>query len=257
MRFAFAGDRDISVQVLDFVLASQHRPLALLVSEPGRATHAQKLIERCGFLGPGRILRGREFRSVQGIDLLRSLELDFIIGVHFPYMVPQEVLRTPRRGVLNLHPAFLPYNRGWHTPSWAILERTPMGATLHFMDVEVDAGDIVHQRQIDTSPGDTANSLYERVKRLELEVFREAWPLLVSGQYKATPQAIVRGTTHRRADLLAANVQRIDLDQRVTAGDLLRRIRALTTDRVGEAAYYEVDGRRYRVQVVVTEEQTR
>lgn len=137
MRFAFAGDRDISVWVLDFVLAAQHRPLALLVSERGR--YAEELIERC------------------------------------------------------------------HTLSWAILERTPVGATLHYMDPEVDAGDIVSQKQIDVSPGDTGHSLYERVKLLELEVFREAWPLLVSASaWRSRRTARVQppnggGTCWRRA----------------------------------------------------------
>jgi len=34
----------------------------------------------------------------------------------------------------------------------------------------------------------------------------------------------------------------------------LRRLRALTTNRIDEAAYYEVNGRRYRVQLLITEE---
>ena len=36
--------------------------------------------------------------------------------------------------------------------------------------------------------------------------------------------------------------------------DTLRTLRALTTNDVDEAAYFEVDGRRYRVQVTITPE---
>ena len=78
---------------------------------------------------------GREFRERTGIAFLGELELDLILCVHFPYLLPPEVLSIPSKGCLNLHPAYLPWNRGWHTPSWAILEDTPGGATLHWTNI--------------------------------------------------------------------------------------------------------------------------
>jgi len=254
LRIAFAGDRDISVWVLKYILERDVRPLALLVSAGPGASHADQLLPLCSFLEPNLVLRGRQFREPAGLALLERLDLDYIVCVHFPYILPEEVLCIPRVGVLNLHPAYLPYNRGWHTPSWAILEETPAGATLHFMDEGTDTGDIVHQNTLEVSPADTAHCLYQRLKELELEVFKEAWPRLVSGTYDRIPQNPNEGTAHTRAQLFADHIQRIDLTARVGAGDLLRRLRALTTDRVDEAAYYEAEGKRYRIQVVVHEQ---
>lgn len=253
LRIAYAADRDVGVWVLDYLLDRGDHPLALLVSEPAKASHADELERRCAPLGIP-VLRGREFRDHAGMSLLAGLDLDLVIGIHFPYLVPAEVLSMPRLGVLNLHPAYLPFNRGWHTPSWAILDGTPVGATLHLMDVGVDSGDIVHQRELRVSPGDTANSLYVRLKQLELEVFREAWPAIASGTLSRTPQPFETGTSHSRADLFRDEVQRIDLDREVSAADLLRRLRGLTTNRVDEAAYFEADGKRYRVQLLIREE---
>lgn len=251
LRFAFAGDRDISVWVLDFILSQDARPVALLISE--EASHADQLIGLCPFLKEDRILKGKRFRQPEGTDLLRNLDLDYIICVHFPYIVPENVLSLPRVGVLNLHPAYLPYNRGWHTPSWALLENTPIGATLHFMDVGVDTGDIIHQKQLKVSPDDTANALYQRLKRYELEVFKEAWPGLVSGSYMRSPQKRQEGSSHKRQELFSDEIQRIDLNQFVKAGDLIQRLRALTTNCPDESAYYEIDGKRYGIQVTVHE----
>jgi methionyl-tRNA formyltransferase len=128
LRFAFAGDRDIAVWVLDFMLDQGARPLALMVSGPERASHAEELRTRCAFLNPMDVLVGRAFTQAANLHRLRQLDLDFIIGIHFPYLIPEEVLAIPKQGVLNLHPAYLPYNRGWHTgPS----SKAPIGATLH------------------------------------------------------------------------------------------------------------------------------
>jgi methionyl-tRNA formyltransferase len=253
-RIAFGGDRDISVWVLEYLLSQQVRPRALFVSAPRRATHAEQLIALCPFLEPEDVFRGKAFRREENLERLRRLDLDYIINVHFPYIVPQDVLAIPRLGVLNLHPAYLPFNRGWHTPSWALLDDTPIGATLHFMDEGIDTGDIVARRRIEPSPGDTATTLYSRLKQAELELFKETWPRLAAGTHERLAQPTDEGSAHARKDLFAEEVQRIDLDQSVRAVELLRRLRALTTNDVAEAAYYEVDGRRYRVRVAVHEE---
>ena len=253
-RIAFAGDRDIAVWVLDYLLERGCAPAALLVSGSERASHAGELQARLPDLPASQVLQGAAFRTSAGRELLASLDLEYIVAVHFPYIFPSEVLSVPRIGVLNLHPAFLPYNRGWHTASWAILEGSPIGATLHFMDEGVDTGDVVHQRRIEVEPDDTADSLYQRLKRLELEVFREAWPSLEGGTVHRTPQPQGHGVTHAKADLLKPDVQRIDCDATVRAGDLLRKLRGLTTNDVAEAAWFEADGARYRVQVSIHRE---
>jgi methionyl-tRNA formyltransferase len=254
IRFAFAGDRDIAAWVLDFLRGEGARPEALLLSGPDRASHADELVRRCSDLPDIPVLSGDEFRSEQGMGILRSLELDYIFCIHFPYLVPREVLDLPAEGVLNLHPAYLPFNRGWHTPSWALLEGTPIGATLHFMDEGLDTGDIVHQRHLEVMPNDTADTLYRRLKALELKVFREAWPALRDRNYARRPQDPEAGTMHRRKDLFADSVQRLDPSAQLPVSEVLLRLRALTTNQRGEAAYFDAGGRRYRVQVIIHEE---
>ena len=253
VRYAFAGDRDVSVAVLDFLLMQGDAPLALLVPDPSRSTHGEQLVNRCSFLSANRIFYGSAFRDDEGLKTIAALELDFIICVHFPLIVPAAMLQVPRRGILNLHPAYLPYNRGWHTPTWAILEGTPIGATLHFMDEGIDTGDIVHQREVSVLPDDTANTLYQRVKAMELVVFQEAWPRLASLDYARTRQTEA-GTFHRRRDLFRPEAQRIDVDSTSTAWELLTRLRGLTTNNVQEAAYFEMGGERFRVQVSIRRE---
>jgi methionyl-tRNA formyltransferase len=253
-RFAFAGDRDISVWVLDYLLQRGCTPSALLVSAPDRASHALELESRIPRQSGVTVFRGADFRAPEALETLGAMRLDYIVAVHFPYIFPPAVLRIPRRGVLNLHPALLPYNRGWHTASWAILEGTPIGATLHFMDEGVDTGDIVHQQSTEVSPADTADTLYQRLKRLELDVFQQAWPSIEAGSVRRTPQSAEQGSAHTKAELLRDSVRRIDCDDQVRAGDLLRRLRGLTTSEPAEAAYFEADGVRYRVRLSVQPE---
>jgi methionyl-tRNA formyltransferase len=254
-RIAFAGDRDIAVNVLALLLERGERPLALVLPDEGRASDDRRLLELCETSGCRPVvLRSGDLHTPASIATLRALDLDFLLCVHFAQLLRRPLLETARRGVLNLHPAFLPYNRGWHTPTWAILDGTPAGASLHFVTEGLDDGDIVYRQQIDVDPADTAHTLYGKLKALELHVFAIGWALVREGGATGEPQVAQQATFHRRRELFEPAIQRIDLDEVVRASDLLRRLRALTTSRVDEAAYFDANGRRYRVQVSITPE---
>ena len=254
MRIAFAGDRNISVSVLKFMLSKNVSPLALIVPDEERASHSEQLITSCSFLASKHIMRGSSFKTAEGIAVLRELDLDYIICIHFPYIIPEPVLSIPRYGVINLHPAFLPFNRGWHTPSWSIFEDTPIGATLHFMDEGIDTGDIICQESLSKRPDDTAHSLYKKVNMLELKIFKKCWPEIATGSYKRKRQDRTEGTVHEREELFSKSIQEIDLDIPVEPRRFIRKLRALTTNQIEEAAYFKYGNKRYRVQIIIRED---
>lgn len=250
----YGGDREISVRVLRFILNQGLKPVALMIPDDNKATHAQELITLCHYLDSSRILKGAQFRTEDGKSLLKRLYPDYILCIHFPYVIPKEVLGISKRGVINLHPAYLPYNRRWHTPSWAIWEGTPYGATLHFMDEGIDTGDIIHQKRIEILPNDTADTLYKRAMKLELQVFKEAWPSIVYGTYTRKPQPLEEGSSHRKTDIRA--MQFVDINKQIKAGDLIRLLRALTTSDIKESAYFEANGKLYRMQLHIVRDKT-
>ena len=251
-KIIFAGNRDIAVQILELLISEKVYPSALLLPTPERGSHNQELINLCGFLQEDQILFGNEFRQPEGIKLLSDISPDYIICIHFPYIVPDQILSIPKVGVLNLHPAYLPYNRGWHTPSWAILTNTPIGGTLHFMDEDIDTGDIIHQKEVEVFPTDTADILYQRVMETEYVVFKEALPTLINNSYQRKSQKNIKGSTHKREDLYSENLRKLNLDEDMKIGELLRLLRALTTNRIDESAYFEINGSKYYIQVKTT-----
>ena len=250
MRYVFAGDRDISVHVLEFLIERRYFPSALIVSEDSKATHAQDLI-RISKMPKELIFKGQSFNESKNLNILKQISPHYIFGIHFPYLAKREVLDIPEIGFLNLHPAFLPYNRGWHTPSWAILEKTKIGATLHFMSEQLDCGDIVHQKELEVFPSDTANTLYARIKSLELDVFKEALEDLITLNPPRIAQDIYSGTSHKRQDLFDPAIQKINLQSFYKAEDLINILRALTTNNIKEAAYFVKDGVKYHIQVKI------
>lgn len=245
MRYAFAGDRQISCDLLEFLIQKGFYPAALLVSQQEKASHVQRL-ENLVDLDSDFIIKGEDFRNGDNIEKLRDLNLDYILCIHFPYIIPKEVLDIPKIGFLNLHPSYLPFNKGWHTPSWAILDKTIYGATLHFMSESLDGGEIIHQKRLSVEMNDTANSLYQRVLQLERIVFKEALDDLVSLNPKRIKQNNL-GTTHMKKDIEEKRL--LDLNEKGTVGELLDKIRALTTNNKKELAYFDSEGKKMGVKI--------
>lgn len=243
MRVVFAGDRAVAVEALKHLLSSEAEVVGLLTSHPSRASHAGELRRMCSHLPGENHWEGKTFRTDRGREWLTALAPDLVVGVHFPYLIPNSILGLPRLGVSNLHPAYLPYNRGWHTPSWAILDGTPTGGTLHWMSEGIDEGPIIARQACATYPWDTADSLYARVLETETQLFARALPALLGGD-PGRPQTLA-GTRHVAGDL--GSVRSLDPQRRMSLESLLRRLRALTTNRLEEAAHLAGDDAPLRV----------
>lgn len=248
MKYGFAGDRLISVNLLSFLIDEGYKPSFLIVNETKDSSHREELISLSG-------LTDRDIYDIDFINknysILADYDTDYIFGIHFPYIISKPLLSIPKVGFLNLHPAFLPYNKGWHTPSWAILDKTKYGATLHFMSNDLDAGDIITQTEIEVKPNVTANELYQSVLEVEEQLFKDSFTNLLTLKPTRTKQ-VKEGTSYNKKDL--AKVQEIDLNEKIFASDLIDKLRALTTNNIDEAAYFIVDEKKYRVQVNIIPE---
>lgn len=77
--------------------------------------------------------------------------------------------------ILNIHPSLLPKYKGLNTHQRALdAGDQDHGCTVHFVNEELDGGDIVKQATIMISPDDTADILAERVLKLEHPLYISA-----------------------------------------------------------------------------------
>jgi len=78
--------------------------------------------------------------------LLRSFEPDLALCTGFPWKIPAEALAVPTHGIVNGHPSLLPRYGGANPVAWAIRNGEPeIGFTLHYMDAELDTGNVLAQ----------------------------------------------------------------------------------------------------------------
>jgi methionyl-tRNA formyltransferase len=94
----------------------------------------------------------------QCIELLLKLKPDLgVLGG--TRIIRKRVLEIPPDGMLNSHPGLLPEVRGSASPAWSVYYDIPIGSTCHFIDTNIDTGDIVLRREIPVHRGDTYEKL--------------------------------------------------------------------------------------------------
>ena len=184
------------------------------------------------------------------LNRVEELEPDVVVSVGYRHIVPEKILNIPERGCINLHPAYLPYNRGANPNVWSIIEETPAGVTLHYMDENIDTGDIIDRKRVEKHFCDTGKSLYERLEQAQFDLFTENWTDIESEDVEKTTQD-GHGTYHEVREF--NEICSLNPDAEYTVKELLNRLRALTFPPF-DNAYLEVDGQKYYVEVNIKRE---
>lgn len=136
-------------------------------------------------LGPQ--LCGPEAFPGRLLETLEEHRIDLVVLAGYLQLVPLPVVRRFHGRMLNIHPALLPafggkgmYGIRVHR---AVLESGARvsGATVHLVDERYDEGRILAQWPVPVLPGDTEESLAERVLRVEHLLLPAAVEALVAG----------------------------------------------------------------------------
>jgi phosphoribosylglycinamide formyltransferase-1 len=107
----------------------------------------------------------------QLVKVLRAHNIDLVVMAGFGTVVPTLPAAFPGR-VLNTHPALLPAFKGWHAVHEALaLGVKVTGTTVHIATAEVDDGPILAQEAVAVLPGDTEETLHERIKKVERRLY--------------------------------------------------------------------------------------
>ncbi|MCC7077379.1 MAG: phosphoribosylglycinamide formyltransferase [Acidimicrobiia bacterium] len=123
------------------------------------------------------------------VETLRAHGIDLVALAGFMRILSREAIDAFPNAILNTHPALLPAFKGAHACEDAIRAGVKVsGVTVHVVDVEVDAGPIIAQVAVEVRDDDTPQSLQERIKAVEHDLYprviaewaRGAWEVVDS-----------------------------------------------------------------------------
>jgi methionyl-tRNA formyltransferase len=118
--------------------------------------------------------------SPEFLETLRTeIKPDLILSVAASQVFRRRLLSIPPLGCINIHSAPLPKYQGMMPVFWTLYHGEKAGCvTIHYMDVELDAGDIILQRSVDISPTDSLEDLMIRSKEVGVTAVLEALDMI-------------------------------------------------------------------------------
>ena len=253
MRILYLGNNWLGWKVLEY-LREEGDELVGLAMHPGEKRKHGAEIMRAASLPEDRILDGTRLTG-PALERVRQWKPDIALSILFGYILRPEFLSLFPKGVVNLHPALLPYNRGQYPNVWSIIDRTPAGTSLHYIDEGIDTGDIIGQKEVPVVAEDTGESLYKKLEQASLGLFKEYWPQIRDGAAPRVPQADLnrKATYHKTRDV--ERVDSIDLDAKYAARELIDVLRARTFPPY-KGAFITVDGKRVYLRIQLEPEES-
>jgi folate-dependent phosphoribosylglycinamide formyltransferase PurN len=188
----------------------------------------------------------RPWESADFFDFLTTGRRLLGINCGFDYIIPPQVLESCR--FLNVHPAALPFNKGCHHSFWGIMDKTPLGASLHWMVNELDAGPLITSKIFQDDGFMTAEQIQSKSNMLCLELLEENIKEVMTGVAPSCPQGT--GTYHSKYDILKAST----LDETATINvDYLFDLCRATANK-GNGFIIRKTGRKFLIRISSIEE---
>ncbi|HWX17988.1 MAG TPA: phosphoribosylglycinamide formyltransferase [Chthoniobacterales bacterium] len=128
------------------------------------------------YLPPGRFRTRLEPEAeMELVRILRNAGVELVILAGFMRVLKSPMLEAFPRRILNIHPALLPKFPGLEAWNQALAAGEKVtGCTVHYVDEEIDHGDIIAQREVPILPNDTPETLHARIQIAEHELYPAA-----------------------------------------------------------------------------------
>jgi len=114
-------------------------------------------------------IRVKHTKEDEMIALFKAYRVDLIVLAGY-----MRILKRPSDfhcPIINVHPSLLPKYKGLHAVEQALDSNdTVTGCTVHYVNEELDGGEIIAQREVPILPDDTIDTLTRRIQLMEYAI---------------------------------------------------------------------------------------
>ena len=187
---ASGGGTNLQALIDEIEKGGIHGEIVLVLSDKKDA-YAQKRAEKHGISSV--CIHKKDYSDVAAfhqamMDCLIKAEVELVVLTGFLSILSEKLVRHFEGRIINIHPSLIPafcgkgfYGQKVHQ---AVLDYGVKltGATVHFVDEETDSGPVILQEAVKVEQEDTAETLSQRVLKVEHKLLPEAVKLYCEGK---------------------------------------------------------------------------
>ncbi len=109
------------------------------------------------------------------IDIMKAWKVDLIVLAGWMRIVSSKLIDVFPNKIINLHPSMLPKYKGLHAIERALESGDEStGVSVHYVNEELDGGEIIMQKEVPILPDDTIETLTKAIQRVEYAILPAA-----------------------------------------------------------------------------------
>ena len=244
MNIVFMGTPDIAAVILDKLIRSEHRILAV-VTQPdkpkGRGNQVQCTpVKELALKHDIPVLQPRRVKEESFLPVLKELNPEVIVVAAFGQILSQTILELPVYGCINVHASLLPKYRGSAPIQWAVINgESKTGITIMHMDAGIDTGDMIMKAEVMIDRKETGGSLHDKLAECGGELLLKALKAIENGTASREKQ---KDEDANYVKILDKSMGLIDFNR--TAAEIERLIRGLNP---WPSAYTYLEGKTLKI----------
>lgn len=209
--------------ILRALIAANYEVVAVVVAQnQATASRKQRPLEVAQIAEQHSIPLLSPAKLSAAIDDIKAYGADIGVLAAYGKLVPQALIDSFNKGIVNIHPSLLPLHRGSTPIESVILEGDKQtGVSLMALTSKMDAGPIYAQETVLLSGNESKQALCDQLNNLGAAMLLAHLPAILDGSLKPVTQDENLATYDSKLDKQTAY-----LDTSKTADELVRQVRA-------------------------------
>ncbi|MDR7869889.1 MAG: methionyl-tRNA formyltransferase [Tissierellaceae bacterium] len=193
MKIVFAGTPEFAVPTLEQLFKNGYEiPLVITQRDKpkgrGKKLQYTPVKEKALELGLN-VYQPDNINSDESIEILKSLNPDFLIVVAFGQILRKKILGIPKVDSINVHASLLPKYRGAAPINWVLINgEKETGITIMKIDEGLDTGDMISKASICIDDEDDAVTIHDKLSKLGGELLVSTLSDIIENKAIYTPQ---------------------------------------------------------------------
>lgn len=245
-KIVFMGTPDIGIPSLQALMDAPEFDVVGIFTQPDRPVGRKQEIVFSPVKTFGKenhipVLQPEKF-DADANRRLRSLKPDIAVVIAYGQILEQETLDIPKHGILNVHYSLLPKYRGAVPVQVAIMNGEKVtGNTIQLMNLGLDKGDILSQKETGIGENETSGELLERLSSDCADQLIDTLKGYLLGEIRPVQQDHSKATYYQQSDIAKDKV-RIDWEN--SAEEIHNLIRGMNPWPI---AWTMLDGKRVKI----------
>ena len=175
-RIAIIGSRNLACEITKWIVETQDVIIVGGIYPPFKGWWEDEFKT---------VLIDNEIPIFEDLKQLLKEKPDVIFSINYWKKIDYEDIKLVPGGIVNIHHSYLLKYKGRYSNSWAIINARKLncwehGTTLHYINEKLDEGDIISSYKCKITENETAETLFEKVECLAIEMFKDSFNNIIN-----------------------------------------------------------------------------